>query len=47
MNRLVEVQDGGAQRIGELKDAMEALQTIMHRFAELMYKTGGRCGPWD
>jgi molecular chaperone DnaK len=45
VNRVVEVKDDGSQRLGELRAATEALQTLMHRFAEVMYQTNNPDAP--
>ena len=37
MDVLNDVKDRGSDAIGELRDASESLQAMMHRFAEMMY----------
>ena len=41
ISRLVAARDDGPRKIGDLKDATERLQAIMHKFAELIYSTPG------
>jgi molecular chaperone DnaK len=47
MNRLLAARDGGPRSIGELKEATESLQAMMHKFAELIYSGPGSGDPLE
>jgi molecular chaperone DnaK len=41
MSRLVAARDEGQTKLGELKEATESLQMLMHKFAEVIYSAPG------
>jgi len=45
INRLISARDGGSRGVGELKEATECLQAMMHKFAGLIYSTPGSGDP--